>query len=243
MTDESIITVGTHMFRYCGLIARAIARTIHLNPWSWEDDYDEEKARRRVVANPQLVQYWMRIFASYALTGTNIYVPYLPANKNELLLFEQIARAMEIFAIAHEYGHHHLKHGKDLTVDPHIEEFAADQFALKICCEVENVPLLFQNPYLSSGAGGVALLESLDILRSIESLLTGCPALPANTHPEPKLRIARFDSVAVMRPTEFAGLRAFRLTCSRVLGLIRSILVDALRDVPPKLVGKTFNRG
>jgi hypothetical protein len=51
---------------------------------------------------------------SYAVTGTNILVPFRPATKVEVLLFEQIARAMEIFAIAHEYGHHHHAHGRRL---------------------------------------------------------------------------------------------------------------------------------
>jgi hypothetical protein len=237
MTDESIITVGTHTFRYCGLIARAIARTIHLNPWSWEgEDFDEAKARRRIEKEPALIEYWMRIFASYALTGTNVHVPYRPANKNELMLFEQIARSMEIFAIAHEYGHHHLMHGKDISDDPHAEEFAADQFALKICYEVENVPFLFPNPYLSSGTGGVALLESLNILRSVEGLLVDRTNALAGTHPETHLRIAKFDSVAIMRPTEFVVLRGFRLTCTRILSLVRSILLDALRELSPELI-------
>lgn len=35
MTDESIVTVGAHLFRFCGLIARAYTRTLLLAPWLW----------------------------------------------------------------------------------------------------------------------------------------------------------------------------------------------------------------
>jgi hypothetical protein len=87
---------------------------------------------------------------------------WLPiTKKHELLLFEQVARAMEIFAIVHEYGHHHHGHGPRLEDNPKQEEFDADQFALRIGYEVERVPLICPNPYLSSGAGGVVLLMAL----------------------------------------------------------------------------------
>ena len=102
------------------------------------------------------------------------------------MLFEQVARAMEIFAIAHEYGHHHLGHGSQIDGDPMQEEFEADQFALKISYEVEQKPFLFDNPYLSSGAGGVVLLLALATLRKFEETLRGARATasdPTRTPP------------------------------------------------------------
>ncbi len=192
MTDESIITVGAHTFRFCGLVARAFARTLRLNPFIWEsDDYDEAVARQYLRTSPDLVKYWLRIYLSYALTGTNVLVPFRPATKTELLLFEQVARAMEIFAISHEYGHHNFNH-REVGKDAYQEEFEADQFALKICYEVERSPIIFENPYLSSGAGGAILLLALQTLSEVEGLVVGRKGPTFDTHPSVASRIQRF---------------------------------------------------
>lgn len=177
----------------------------------------------------------MGIYASYALTGTNVLVPFRPGTPTELMMFEQIARAMEIFAVAHEYGHHHLAHGRQIGADAHAEEFEADQFALKICYEVEHVPLLLENPYLSSGAGGALLLMALETLNSATHSL-GTEANAADTHPSATARIERFDSVAVLKPKEFRMLRGFRLACTRVMALMNSELIGPLRAASPELL-------
>jgi hypothetical protein len=106
MTDESIVSVEAHTFRFCGVVAKAAIRTIQLNPYNWDSEsYNSVVARKVLSGSPKLMKYWMLIFSSYALIGTNALIPFQPATKFELLVFEQIARAMEIFAIAHEYGH------------------------------------------------------------------------------------------------------------------------------------------
>lgn len=68
--------------------------------------------------------------------------------------------------------------------DPHKEEFEADQFALRICYEVERYPLIFVNPYLASGAGGVILLTALQALREVETAFGPQRGGAADTHPE-----------------------------------------------------------
>lgn len=58
MTDESIVTVGTFLFRYCGLIARAFTRTLRLDPWLWERaDFDGVHAVPLLRADRSLVAY------------------------------------------------------------------------------------------------------------------------------------------------------------------------------------------
>lgn len=42
MTDQSIITMGSFFTRYCGLVARAYTRTMHLAPMTIGSDCDEE---------------------------------------------------------------------------------------------------------------------------------------------------------------------------------------------------------
>jgi hypothetical protein len=58
MTDESIVTVGSFLFRFCGLAARAFARTLLLEPTFWESaSYSEEAARVYLKASPKLMVY------------------------------------------------------------------------------------------------------------------------------------------------------------------------------------------
>jgi hypothetical protein len=58
MTDQGIVTVGSFFFRFCGLIARGFARTLHLNPWLWEhEDYSNFEARRTIIPNRDIVSF------------------------------------------------------------------------------------------------------------------------------------------------------------------------------------------
>jgi hypothetical protein len=242
MTDESIVTVSAFLFRFCGLIARAFTRTLLLEPDCWESKiFDDRLIRAHLAGTPELLRYWMSIYLSFAATGTHAIVPYKPAKPHELLLFEQVARAMEIFAIAHEYGHHHHAHGKGLEADPHAEEFQADQFALRIGYEVERQPFIFANPYLSSGAGGVILLMALKALREIEHTFGSLRGGVANTHPEIAARIASFDSVALLNPHEFHSLRNFRTAARRVMRTVHATVLPTFKKLPPDLLKNIAN--
>jgi hypothetical protein len=142
---------------------------------------------------------------------------------------------MELFAISHEYGHHDFNHGRTIGEDAHKEEFEADQFALRICYEIEREPLLFVNPYLSSGAGGVVLLLALETLRYFESRMGAAPIVQ-DSHPHVEARLSRFDSVAVLKPQEFAQLRGFRSACQRIMATVHAELLDLLNALPSESV-------
>jgi hypothetical protein len=231
MTNESIVTVGAFLFRYCGLVARAFTRTFRLDPWLWEPDkYDEGRARELIAGDPQLLLYWMHIYTSFAISGTHALVPYRPSTLEELMLMEQVARAMEIFAIAHEYGHHHLDHGRKLEADPRAEEFAADAFALRVSDEVEKQPVVMENPYLLSGAGALILLSSLDTLRAVENALGARDADPG-THPSVTERIARFESIRLLFPDEYRWLKGFRTASHRVMMIVQKMLMEGLASM------------
>ena len=114
MTEESIVTISSFLSRFCGLIARAFARTLRLAPMVWaRDDYIRSSGTALLRSSPSLVLYWFQIFWSFAMTGTHISVPFRPSTREEVLLMEQIACGMEMFAVAHEYSHHHLAHGAE----------------------------------------------------------------------------------------------------------------------------------
>ncbi|MEJ5155763.1 hypothetical protein WH240_11425 [Gluconobacter wancherniae] len=233
MTEQSIITIGAFTFRFCGLIAKAFYRTIMLDPTYWQSDqFTTEFANLLLRRNMPLALYWNRIFMSFAMSGTNITVPFEPSDPTQVLLVEQVARAMELFVVAHEYGHHHHGHGRDANADARIEEFEADQFSLRIgrpIGERDRTPIW--NPYLASGSGGVVVLKALETLRRFEHAL-GAPMPRGNTHPSADERIAHFDSVAVLEPVIFKTLKGFRIASLRVMDTVESLLDDFLAVIP-----------
>lgn len=233
MTDESIVTVSAFLFRFCGLIARAYIRTIRLNPYGWSNsEFDPEWAYAEFRRRPDLLSYWLKIYLSFAVTGTHANVPYKPSTPDEVLPFEDIAHAMEIFAIAHEYGHHHHQHGRTLHEDEHREEFEADRFALKISAALDEKMSPLPNPYLTSGAGGVIMLLALRTLKAVERALGLSNEAINNTHPDIPARIARFDSIAILQPMEFLRLKSFRLAGERVLNAAHNMIMPAISRMP-----------
>jgi hypothetical protein len=56
------------------------------------------------------------------------------------------------------------------------------------------------------------------------------------THPSVKARIARFNSVAVLKPQEFRWLKSYRLAASRVMWVIHSLLVPAFEKLPAEFL-------
>ncbi|MGY2901833.1 hypothetical protein [Bradyrhizobium sp. URHC0002] len=237
MTEESIVTVSAFLFRFCGLIARAFLRTVRADPFGWDgEEFDLKSACTTLCRAPGLVQYWLRIYLSFAMTGTHVLTQYKPSTPDEIIAFEDIACAMEIFVVAHEYGHHHHRHGKDLDADSSNEEFEADQFALRIGTALEASGHWIQNPYLSSGAGGIVLLLALRTLRETEQALGSTEEGILDTHPEVLERIKRFDSVAALNPAEFQRLKRFRTAAERVMTVVHAILLPAIRGLPPDLL-------
>jgi hypothetical protein len=128
MTDQTLIAMGTHFARHCGLVARAYVRTCNLLPMETGIHFNETELRRKLRLKPDLLVYWWKIFTSYALTGTHLLTEFRPSTREEVLLMEQMATAMEIFALAHELGHHVQSHGRQIGGDAKAEEFAADLF-------------------------------------------------------------------------------------------------------------------
>lgn len=239
MTDEGIVSVSSFFFRYCGLIARAFTRTLQLNPFFWESEsYSKNEGRKLLRSQPELLLYWAKAFLSFAATGTQLLAHRKPAAKHEVILFEQIARAMELFAIAHEYGHHYHSHGREVSDDPFKHELEADQFALRVLYEIEKKPFLATNPYISSGAGGLILLRSLGVLQSFSEALGAEKCAAGDTHPRKIDRISKFESVAVLKPKEFEALRMFRIVASRIMDAVEGLTLEACDVLPDEYKSK-----
>jgi hypothetical protein len=107
-----------------------------------------------------------------------------------------LLRAVELFALAHEYGHHVMRHGvtdtSEDTTDHFFEEHQADIFARSASLEIGSREMP-PNFYAMSGTGGVIILGALDLLRRAKAILeTGNDDTnPRNRHPPFVDRIAQ----------------------------------------------------
>ena len=247
MTDESIIAMGSFFTRYCGLVARAYTRTVLLAPWLFGADADDEKVRKLLRENSSLLLYWWRIFVSFALTGTHILTSFKPSRKEEVILFEQIAHSMEVFALAHEVAHHvHRDVRKfDDGSDRYPEEYDADRVAVKIARRVDEQHAwkwirgsFTPNPYLSSGAGGVLLLGSLEIFRDVKDKVYKNTAY--NTHPHFLDRSERIKLLWVLEPNMYKQSLEFCGAVESVLRCVKAELSPLMLAFPVEQFAKDF---
>lgn len=228
MTDQTIIAMGTHFTRYCGLVARAYVRTCNLVHWETGINFDEMELRHQLRGRPDLLLYWWKIFTSYALTGTHALTEFWPSTREEARLVEQMATAMEVFALAHELGHHMQSHGRQIGGDAKAEEFAADLFAASLSERIEGTEdyqeiqgFRFSNPYLWTGAGGVLLLGSIEIFRKVKKKIFQTPCF--DSHPEFTERALKITHRNVLDIASFHTRVDF---CNSASNMLRCILSE-----------------
>jgi predicted Zn-dependent protease len=204
-----------------------------LAPFFWESNqYEKEKGLTLVTNDQNLLRYWLGIYSSYALTGTNILTPFKPVNQREITLAAQVTRAMELFSIAHEYGHHYLGHGRDILADQRTEEFEADRFALRISNEIEKKSGQLYNPYLPSGAGAIILFRSLETLNRLRHLYNEEKMEDAGTHPNADARIDKFARISIIKPFEFNTYLNFRIASNRIMQCVASLVEEVTAKIP-----------
>lgn len=231
MTDEGIVSVSAFLFRWCGLVARAYLRTLHLDPTAWSDGAADPAADlARLKARPDLAAYWLRIFFSFATTGTHHKVPYLPSTRHEVLHFEQVAWAMEFFVVGHEFGHHALGH-RTVGEDPHLQEFQADSFSLYISEMLHRWPFRhLDNPYVSTGAGAHIMLRSLTCLSMAETAM-GKPHPSGDTHPPITARVRKILARHALQPERHAMDLHWNATAARIMDAVNACITEFIAEV------------
>jgi hypothetical protein len=150
-----------------------------------------------------------------------------------------MAFAMELFALAHEYGHHRLLHGRAVVDETQTkeEEFEADMFALKACERVERAERYLwiaacelPNPYLSTGAGGVLLLGSLEMFRQVKNKLFENRRF--DSHPSYAQRTSKIKSRSVLEPTKLASALDFIASAENILRCVQLELGPVMESFP-----------
>lgn len=199
-THASIIDVTLPFVSFCNQISKAMAASLvyrSIDDGSfYQISNDPALVRRGFVERPEVLREWGMILVWYASYGW--VSPSKGARKlvgPEQVIRMQLLEAMELFAVAHEYGHHVLMHGFSQstveTNDPFSDEHDADVFARMISVQVGS-DTSRPNFYAFSGIGGVLMLGAIDLVARTKAVLrTGLDQLPPRrSHPPFAERVA-----------------------------------------------------
>jgi hypothetical protein len=193
--DTSIVEIGEFTLRFCNQVAKAMALTVPDGVYPAVRKFEKYRKDGTPPTDEEVLKRWATVFQAYA---TQDAPSFLDKNQPPFLGARwAIMDAMELFAVAHEYGHH-VNDGLAPSDDSISEERRADLFARVVCYDVghrvRNTPYNF---YLTSGAGAALLLGSLEILLKTRQMLKyGNDLLKVSeTHPAVMDRVRVFDTL------------------------------------------------
>ena len=203
LTDASVIGVSPSFLPFCDLISKALVASLSIDPSKESISNDPELARRKLQSSPDLVLLWAKTLLHFAMYG-------LPPPKLDRKLDEyegmariEMLRAIELFAVGHEYGHHALRHGTAAplgSTDRLAQELEADFFGQAMAKYIGSQGG-HPNFYAISGAGGVSILSALRIVRQIRAVLTTGHEEPDTGGSHPPLS-ARVESILEIHVNE-----------------------------------------
>ncbi|WP_309085913.1 hypothetical protein [Chelativorans sp.] len=213
-TDVSIIAATIPFIAFCNLVARAMARSLphRVVPDALPDvSFDPEEVRPYLVSRPSVLYEWSQLLAHYAIFGWPPQHDLLATPQGwQQVTRIRLLRALELFAVAHEFGHHIEGHGvlvsSENRTDMLAEEHEADVFAriVSIGIGAADQP---PNHFAIAGVGGVVILGALDLVRRAKALLKPgdeeSDASHAATHPSFVDRVAAIAEVDQKLPGDW----------------------------------------
>jgi hypothetical protein len=153
-----------------------------------------------------LIHYWERFFLHFA----GFSLPWPKASnltETQRTIKFQLTSAMEVFVVAHEYGHHIHKHNAGATAssalppgDAYAQELEADRTAWLVAKHLGAIgfagqPTEIRNSWMEASAGAVAYLAAAEMVRRTREILeTGTMTEPQSlTHPSIRERLAALE--------------------------------------------------
>jgi hypothetical protein len=240
LTNASIVTVGSQIFRFCNVVSKALAQTVLIDPQGWDNLDDTNALRKKVCVRSDVIAYWFQIIASFSMLGTSIFVPLKVPPPAQANLRSEILDALEIFAIAHEYAHHILKHGRLQSASSDTgkndaarhEEFEADTLAIAIS-QLVTGNQLNENVLMLSGVGMVVFLHTLHMLDEARHLLGLRDGEVAShgSHPSAEDRLSYVDQQEWLWPHFDAQFRHFRRAYGNIMRIVWDELEPLFRQI------------
>jgi len=246
LTDVSIIETSIPFVIFCDLVSKAIANALP-DPEIGEDgsefNFNTDDVKQRLKSEKWILAEWTSLLARYAAFGTPPKSLGTAPHGPRLYLRGQFLDAMEVFAIAHEYGHHALNHGFTTSANdegPLDQEHDADMFARSISLVIGSKE---ESYFLSSAVGAPLILAAIELVARARAVLaTGQDHLSnSETHPPVAERIRLIDDGdSTHLPSEiadgFIGIRRSVLDVldaiwAEVRPVIESFHAEGLRPV------------
>jgi hypothetical protein len=205
LTDASIIEITSEFIVFCNFVSKAFAFSLAYQ--KQEPDvvgitFDPKQINERLDSEPWITMEWGRLLIAYAVNGgppTNLG----PVQEGPQADIRRVfLEGMQVFAVAHEFGHHSLMHGiseSSAQFGPCFEqEHEADSFARLISEALAERP---EDHVLLSAAGGALVLGALELVtRTRAVLVTGSDVLaPSSTHPPVAERVRSMDEADLRR--------------------------------------------
>jgi Fe-S cluster biogenesis protein NfuA len=202
MTDASIVLVTPWLLLLCNRVAKLVARSLPLSRKNGQIVLSSrvEEMRETVENDTELYADWLRLFLDCCRSPAEPEMGRTYGLKEERMFFwVQLLNAMELFAIAHEYGHHIACHSSggeisaagEATDLQHAREIEADLLGTMLSAHAGMRETPAPNIFAISGIGAIILLSIEEKIRRGYNILANGADAPfaAGTHPPLELRI------------------------------------------------------
>lgn len=184
-TNEKLVLVSPEFFWFCNYLAKIISTviSIEVTEAGLAINFNPEFIREGITEKREALARLSTLIASYALTGRSLLAlkpHFLPPVSS--LVRMHILRAMELFTIAHEYGHIQRDHCTDQAASISIgdeqleeliyfwgQEFEADTFGLLTSSAIG---FKEENMFAQLGAGAVMILAASEMVSRARTIFS-----------------------------------------------------------------------
>ncbi len=195
-TSTSIVVIPVATMMFCHFLAKLLANSFVVRNAGPKVavDHDAKAVLARIRRDRHLRAYAAMIFGYLTTSDRRTLGALKNARGLRRPVWFSLLYSLELFVMAHEFGHHIAVHGAgdfSLGVDgPEqvrilAQELEADHLAALI---MAHAGVEFKYPFAQSGAAGVVMLTALDMMRRARDVLESGAEQPFRSHTHPPLR-------------------------------------------------------